>query len=332
MPTPLSAQPIFEPNSCAFRRIRRLAARGAARHDYGGDWLRCSWRLQPREPSPTNCFFNSYRPQITKYTQLTHDAEGKVVPFWAGNYGELLTDGSRIYFTEISGTRVVASQVAVSGGEMIPLQTDPNRNLVLKDISADNSRLLATDFYRPSPDLPLQILPLPGGNPYPLSRIVGHDGAWSPDGSRVAYASGNDIYIAREDASDSHRVFHGEGVPYWPRWSPDAKWLSFTARDQDGQSSLWEISTEGRGLHRLDNKMFSRDGEYYYFDKYVNNDPAVFRIRLSNRRLERVVGLREIRRSQGVMGWWMGLTPDGSPMVLRDTSIEEIYVLDFKTH
>jgi hypothetical protein len=27
------------------------------------------------------------------------------------------------------------------------------------------------------------------------------------------------------------------------------------------------------------------------------------------------------------MGWWMGVTPDGSPMVLRDTSIEEIYAL-----
>ena len=80
----------------------------------------------------------------------------------------------------------------------------------------------------------------------------------------------------------------------------------------------------------IDNKAFSADGQYYYFDKYVNNDPAVFRVRMRDRQIERVVSLKEVRRSQGVMGWWMGLTPDGSPMVLRDTSIEEIYALDFK--
>ena len=74
----------------------------------------------------------------------------------------------------------------------------------------------------------------------------------------------------------------------------------------------------------IDNKAFSADGRYYYFDKYVDDDPAIFRIRMTDRKLERVVSLKDIRRSEGVMGWWMGLTPDGAPMVLRDTSIEEI--------
>jgi hypothetical protein len=38
-----------------------------------------------------------------------------------------------------------------------------------------------------------------------------------------------------------------------------------------------------------------------------------------------IAGLQQVRRSRGLMGWWMGLTPEDSPMVLRDTSIQEVY-------
>ena len=61
----------------------------------------------------------------------------------------------------------------------------------------------------------------------------------------------------------------------------------------------------------------------------MDNDPAIYRLRLSDRSIERVTSLKGVRRSFSDMGWWTGVTPDGSPMVLRDTSIEEIYALDF---
>jgi len=45
---------------------------------------------------------------------------------------------------------------------------------------------------------------------------------------------------------------------------------------------------------------------------------------------ERVADLKELRRSFNIMDWWMGLAPNGSPMVLRDTSIEEIDALEWR--
>ena len=33
---------------------------------------------------------------------------------------------------------------------------------------------------------------------------------------------------------------------------------------------------------------------------------------------------------KGFDAWWSGLAPDDSPLVLRDTSVQEIYALDWE--
>jgi hypothetical protein len=75
---------------------------------------------------------------------------------------------------------------------------------------------------------------------------------------------------------------------------------------------------------------WSHDGKYFYFDKFRETDPAIFRLRLSDHTLEKVVSLKNVPRAWGSLGWWMGLAPDDAPVVLRDTSIEEIYALDLE--
>jgi serine/threonine protein kinase/Tol biopolymer transport system component len=550
-------------------------------------------------------------PKILKYTQLTHDGMGKLEPFSNGTDGTLVTDGSRIYFSAVSGTRIVISEVSTAGGETVPLQQETP--LVVKDISPDRSEILITDFYRPSPDLPLKVLSLPGGNVRPLANFVAHDGTWAPDGQKFAYAKGNDLFVAASDGSSERKLASLPGLAFWLRWSPDGARLRFSVKDIDGATSLWEAPAAGPAAHRLfpgprefgdeccgswspdgqhfifqstrlgksaiwdvpesgvrfgtparpvqltegplsittpvfsrdgrqilaigtqrrgelaryqadtgqfniylsgisadhvdfsrdgqwiayasypesviwrsrvdgnhrmqlsppgmvawfprwspggekiaymataqgkpvkiyvvssaggapeqvlpsdenqvdpnwspdgsslmfavqsagpgeqagamriemldlkthwasrlpggeglsaprwspdgryvvatalsqdkwrdpgvvifdfktgqwtgferdpiDNKWWSADGKYFYFDKYANNDPAIFRIRLRDRRQERVADLGQIRRAPGIMGWWMGIAPDSSPLVLRDTSIQEIYALDWR--
>lgn len=34
----------------------------------------------------------------------------------------------------------------------------------------------------------------------------------------------------------------------------------------------------------------------------------------------------------GANGWWSGVDPHGTPIVLRDASIQEVYALDVKWH
>ena len=44
----------------------------------------------------------------------------------------------------------------------------------------------------------------------------------------------------------------------------------------------------------------------------------------------RVVGLNNVRRVFSSWGEWSGLAPDGSPLLVRDISTQEIYASDWK--
>ena len=46
--------------------------------------------------------------------------------------------------------------------------------------------------------------------------------------------------------------------------------------------------------------------------------------------MEPVASYKNLRRVIS-FGWpWMGLTPDGSPLFMRDTGTQEVYALDFE--
>ena len=53
------------------------------------------------------------------------------------------------------------------------------------------------------------------------------------------------------------------------------------------------------------------------------------RVRIRDRKLERVADLKNFRQA-GFWGVWLGMAPDDSPLLLRDTGTQEIYALDWK--
>jgi hypothetical protein len=61
----------------------------------------------------------------------------------------------------------------------------------------------------------------------------------------------------------------------------------------------------------------------------VGPDAAFFRVRIKDRKVERVVSLKDVPRAVGSLGVWDGLAPDGSPLFQRDASLDEIYALDW---
>jgi hypothetical protein len=75
--------------------------------------------------------------------------------------------------------------------------------------------------------------------------------------------------------------------------------------------------------------VWSRDGKYIYFDAPESADPAIYRARIPDRHIERVVSLAGIERVHGNIGKWIGLTPDNRPLILRDVHSQEIYALDW---
>jgi hypothetical protein len=181
-------------------------------------------------------------PKVLSYTLLTHDKQLK--------FALMVTDGTRLYFMVPKNVGWAIAEVSTSGGEtaIIPSHFD---DIQLADISPRGSELLMGQFNWTS-DVPLYILPLPAGLPRRIGDIVAHDASWSPDGQQIVYARGTDLYLAKLDGSESHRLVTLAGPAFWPRWSPDGKVLRFTVTDSETDAqSLWEVALDGTGLHPL---------------------------------------------------------------------------------
>ena len=73
---------------------------------------------------------------------------------------------------------------------------------------------------------------------------------------------------------------------------------------------------------------WSRDSKYVYFLAGTPNFDGVFRVAVSDNKLEKIVDLKDFH-SAGTFGAWLSLTPDDDPLVLRDTGPPEIYALSW---
>jgi Tol biopolymer transport system component len=93
----------------------------------------------------------------------------------------------------------------------------------------------------------------------------------------------------------------------------------------DFAANKWsELSNIGVGTTQ-----WSRDGQYVYFDNGSSENPAVYRVRVADHKVEQVCSLKGFRRALSYWVAWMGLTPDGAPLLMRDTGSQEVYALDF---
>jgi dipeptidyl aminopeptidase/acylaminoacyl peptidase len=181
-------------------------------------------------------------PKVFQTVQLTRF--GRV----EGN-APLATDGVRLYFVERRGGHYSLAEVPAGGGEPVPIAT-PFPNTWLYDISPDHSELLVGSFTAEGSANPIWILPTSGGAPHRLNDVTAMSAAWSPDGRRIAYATGSQLYIIDRNGSQPRKLVTVPG--WWLRWSPDGLALRFAQTDPvTNTSSLWEVSAGGQNLHRM---------------------------------------------------------------------------------
>jgi Tol biopolymer transport system component len=147
----------------------------------------------------------------------------------------------------------------------------------LWDVSNTGSELLVAETDEFGSDGPVWVVPLPAGAPHRIGNISAHAGCWTPDGMRLAYANGNELYIARADGGKAHKLASTPGIPRVLRFSPDGTRLRFHIYDTEQMTlSLWEVKSDGSGLHPLLPGWntpayeccgnWTRDAKYYLFE------------------------------------------------------------------
>jgi Tol biopolymer transport system component len=81
--------------------------------------------------------------------------------------------------------------------------------------------------------------------------------AWSPDGTRIVWASvrpgspARELWIMNADGTDQRRLTDTGRNPGFPHWSPDGSRIVFHALRGDGDLDIYTINADGSDLRRL---------------------------------------------------------------------------------
>ena len=153
---------------------------------------------------------------------LTNDPNSDVSPSWS-------PDGERIVFaSERDGNR--------DGNQ-------ENYEIYVMDADGNNQqRLTDNDFYDSAP-------------------------SWSPDGERIAFVSERDghfigefglsseIYVMDADGKNTRRLTNNRKTDWAPSWSPDGKWIAFSAdrKGDDVNFEIYVMDADGGNTRRLTN-------------------------------------------------------------------------------
>jgi Tol biopolymer transport system component/DNA-binding winged helix-turn-helix (wHTH) protein len=162
----------------------------------------------------------------------------------------VLTDGVRLYFVERIGGRQALASAPIDGGDSILVPTPFANSISLLDISPDHTKLLLSGDDRTEGDTTFWTIPVAGGSPKRLG-VMGNDAAWFPDGRRILFTHGLDIYSASEDGSEPRKISTVNGRPWGFHWSPDGRVLRFTVENAQTQVvSIWEAAADGTHAHQ----------------------------------------------------------------------------------
>jgi serine/threonine protein kinase/Tol biopolymer transport system component len=203
-------------------------------------------------------------PRISGAKQITNDGLPKLT---------LLTDGSRLYFTEAPPTRTAIAQVSVNGGETAPIDV-PFPNPIVTDVSSERSELLVQQTALEQLDDLFWSVPVPAGSPRSLG-VSAHDANWAPDG-KLIFAKENDIYIAENNGANPRKIATASHQMGCLSLSPDGSRIGFSVEDRINQTfTLWQVRTDGSGMHQIlpgwNNPpseacgTWTPDGRYYLF-------------------------------------------------------------------
>jgi Tol biopolymer transport system component len=267
-----------------------------------------------------------------------YDAKsGEFVPFLSGISADSVgfsKDAKWVAYVTYPESTLWRSKL--DGSQRIQL-TYPPLTAVLPSWSPDGRQIV---FYGLTPGRKsrLYAVSADGGTPrelIPEDSQQEWDATWSADGTEIAFGG------AAGDPSSTIRILDvatgqiatlpdSKGV-FSPRWSPDGRHLvalAFASRGIrlfDFTTQKWnEIAKISCGFPN-----WSKNGDYVYF-LHEEDQPSVMRLRIRDQEIERVADLKDFRQT-GFYGFWLGIAPDDSPLLLRDTGAQEIYALDWQT-
>jgi Tol biopolymer transport system component/DNA-binding winged helix-turn-helix (wHTH) protein len=162
---------------------------------------------------------------------------------------------------------------------------------------------------------------------------------WSEDGRSIAFGDVPSVF-GKSSGTEAIHIFDlntrkltelpGSRGLWTARWSPNGK--SLAALTIEGQQlMLYDFGTKKWRTTRaenVNNPTWSHDGKYIYFDT-EGDDRALRRVLVADGHVDQLTSLHAY---PNLAWWWSGVTPDNSPLILRNLGANEIYslILEFR--
>lgn len=121
------------------------------------------------------------------------------------------------------------------------------------------------------------------------STEVDNNPQFSPDGGRIAFESARsgplEIWVANSDGTNPVQLTHFGHQSATPRWSPDGRWIVFSAYTGSGDQDIWVIDSSGGKPRQITTgpggsllPSFSHDGKWIYFASNRTGHSQIFRV------------------------------------------------------
>jgi TolB protein len=175
--------------------------------------------------------------------------------------------------------------------------------------------------------------------PVPLSRVVDHEPAWSPDGSQIAFVSNRNgafkVYAMHADGTELRQLTQGLAEDDAPAWSPDGASIVYVSM-RDGDPEIYVMRADGSADTRRTrdpgvdiHPQWSPDGRSIVWNSSRNS-----RNRAEPETIEvftmRADGSDVRQLTRGGISTYASWSPDGSRILIRkqlDDGNSEIFVM-----
>jgi Tol biopolymer transport system component/predicted Ser/Thr protein kinase len=260
------------------------------------------------------------------------------VPFLSGVSAEgvrFSRDGQWVAYVTFPDSILWKSKV--DGTQRVQL-TYPPLVPLLPDWSPDGKQILFYGF-SPGQKSKMYLVSVDGGTPHQVlpESTEEWDAGYSSDGSKIVFGesaidSNPTIKILDLGTRQVSTVPNSNGL-FSPRWSPDGRYLVAMPHDST-KCVLFDFATQKwEDLARVScgAQNWSKNSDYVYFLHGFlqgGEQASVMRVHIADKSIERVADLSNLRIT-GYWSVWLGLAPDDSPLLLRDTGSQDVYALDW---
>jgi eukaryotic-like serine/threonine-protein kinase len=259
---------------------------------------------------------------------ITDDFVLDVYPVWS-------FDGASIFFSSYrtGGINIWNIPVDLDGtpaGPMQQITAGPGHDVDL-DVPRSDGRLVFAILKQNAELWRLPVDPATGDAAGPPEQVMAASrentrGAWSPDGSRIAFGSDRggemNLWLLTLRDGKTRRLTSGPGGDYQPNWSPDGRSLVFFSA-RAGAIDIWRYDFDGEVLTRLTggeginiNPFFSPDGQHVAFMSDRDGRMEVFVMNGDGS------GVRQVT-SCGAMGHFVRWTADSTRVIFRCPSTKK---------